>query len=69
MKVIGLLIVIVGLVAFGTVIADKFEDSRQDIDGAIKYQQGCRQFTEFECIAKSDCSPVYEKDTARSLAQ
>lgn len=69
MKVLGLLFVIIGLVVFGSLIWDKFDDGRESIEGSAQHLSDCNKFTEFECIAKSGCSPIYAENTSRSLVQ
>lgn len=53
MRTAGLVIVILLLVAFGSVIAERFAHDRSEMDETLGHQVDCKKFTEFECIAKS----------------
>jgi len=39
------------------------------MEGSVQNLSDCNKFTEFECIAKSGCSPVYAENSNRALAQ
>lgn len=69
MKVLGLLFIIIGLIVFGTIITDQFNAGRDSMDASLEHISDCSKFTEFECIAKSGCSPTYEENTVRALTQ